>query len=189
MICTNRRAAWATFTGSVRRIAWAAFTLSVVAPLETRLAAQAPGSPAAWTAFTQLFDTAAARDSIVGAGIVVVRDGSVVEHHEFGYADRHDRVRATPQTIYHYGSITKTLTAIAIMQLRRPGRLTARRSRVTHYIPELRRVHDPYSGRWTASRSGCCCRTPRAFRIRRGRTSRASRGSRSSRPRGSSWWR
>ena len=49
----------------------------------------------------------------------------------------------TPETIYHYGSITKTLTAIAIMQLRDRGALSLG-DRVTGYIPELRRVHDRF---------------------------------------------
>lgn len=49
----------------------------------------------------------------------------------------------TERTIYHFGSITKTLTAIAVMQLRDRGRLTLE-DRVTSYIPELRRVHNAF---------------------------------------------
>ncbi len=118
---------------------------ALIAALVTpaQLAAQAADAPAGWGGFTQLFDTTARRDSIVGAGIVMVRDGRIVAHHEFGYADRATGVRATPQTIYHYGSITKTLTAIAIMQLRDRHELSLD-DRVTSYIPELRRVHDPF---------------------------------------------
>jgi CubicO group peptidase (beta-lactamase class C family) len=66
-----------------------------------------------------------------------------VAHHEHGLADRAQGVRITPQTIYHYGSITKTLTAIAIMQLRDRGRLSLD-DRITTYIPELRQVHNPF---------------------------------------------
>ena len=86
-------------------------------------AAAVPAQPAGWSSFTQSFDALAAADGIVGGAIVVVRDGRMVAHHEFGFADRDRGVRITPQTIYHYGSITKTLTAIAIMQLRDRGRL------------------------------------------------------------------
>lgn len=105
--------------------------------------AQSPAPPAGWTSFTQMFDTSARSDSIVGAGVVVVRDGRIVAHHEYGYADRAHGVRITPQTIYHYGSITKTLTAISIMQLRDRGRL-ALDDRITTWVPELRQVHDPF---------------------------------------------
>lgn len=106
-------------------------------------AAQSPNQAAQWVAFSKTFDAMCAGDRIVGAGVVHVRDGRIVAHHEYGYADRAADIRVTPQTIYHYGSITKTLTAIAIMQLRDRGRMTLD-DRITNYIPELRQVHDPY---------------------------------------------
>ncbi|HEY1588625.1 MAG TPA: serine hydrolase domain-containing protein [Rhodanobacter sp.] len=114
-------------------------------PLPLALAASPPAAvaPAQWRSFTQSFDSLAGADGIVGGAIVVVRDGRLVAHHEFGLADRDRGVPITPQTIYHYGSITKTLTAIAIMQLRGRGRLTLD-DRITGYVPELRRVHDPF---------------------------------------------
>jgi CubicO group peptidase (beta-lactamase class C family) len=105
--------------------------------------AQSAGRAARWSAFTQMFDTASDGDKIVGAGIMLVRDGHVVAHHEHGYADRAHGILATPQTIYHYGSITKTLTAIAIMQLRNRSQLSLDDS-ITSYIPELRQVHNPF---------------------------------------------
>src|ERR1700733_12650034 len=98
---------------------------------------------AQWSAFTQKFDSLADQEKIVGASIVLIRDGRIVSHHEHGLADRAQGVRVTPQTIYHYGSITKTLTAIAIMQLRDRGRLSLD-DRITTYIPELRQVHNPF---------------------------------------------
>jgi CubicO group peptidase (beta-lactamase class C family) len=107
------------------------------------VAAPSPADTARWAAFTQKFDALSDADQIVGAGIVWVRDGHMVAHHEHGYADRAHGVPITPQTIYHYGSITKTLTAIAIMQLRDRGRLSLD-DRITRYIPELRQVHDPF---------------------------------------------
>ena len=102
-----------------------------------------PSQAAQWAAFTQKFDALSDSDSIVGAGVMLVRDGRVIAHHEHGYADRDQRMLVTPQTIYHYGSITKTLTAIAIMQLRDRGRLSLD-DRITRYIPELRQVHDAF---------------------------------------------
>ena len=101
--------------------------------------------PRDWAAFTHSFDLTADQDSVVGAAVVFVRAGRVITHHERGLADR------TPgpvqpvdeRTIFHYGSITKTLTAVAIMQLRDRGRLSLD-DRVTNYLPELRQVHDPF---------------------------------------------
>jgi len=117
------------------------FAAAIVMP--PAVSAQPAAASAKWAAFTAAFDTIADGDSIVGAGIVLIRDGRIVAHHEHGYADRAHGVRVTPQTIYHYGSITKTLTAISIMELRDQGKLSLD-DRVTSYIPELRQVHDPY---------------------------------------------
>jgi CubicO group peptidase (beta-lactamase class C family) len=102
-----------------------------------------PAVPAQWSAYTASFDALAAADAIVGGGIVLMKDGRMVAHHEFGYADREHAVPISLQTIYHYGSITKTLTAIAIMQLRDRGKLNLDDS-ITRYVPELRQVHDPF---------------------------------------------
>ena len=100
-------------------------------------------APAGWPAFVRGFDAYATGDSVVGASVLVMRDGRVLAHHEFGYADRERRQRADAGTIYHWASITKTLTAVAVMQLRDRKLLTLD-DRVTRYIPELRLVHDPF---------------------------------------------
>ena len=102
-----------------------------------------PPVGAGWDQFTQMFDATVDGDHIVGAGVVLIRDGHIVAHHEHGFADRDRGVAITPQSIYHYGSITKTLTAIAIMQLRDRGRLTLD-DPITKYVPELRQVHNPF---------------------------------------------
>ena len=107
------------------------------------LGAQSTARLPDWDGFVRLFDASATRDSIVGASIVVTRGGRVVAHHEYGFADRARGRRVDERTIFHYGSITKTLTAIAIMQLRDRGGLTLN-DRVVQYIPELRAIHDPY---------------------------------------------
>ncbi len=101
------------------------------------------GPPLGWVPFTKAFDAFAGRDSIVGAAVILLRGGQVVAHHEFGDADRAAHQAINTRTLFHYGSITKTLTAIAIMQLRDRGRLRLD-DRVVTYVPELRLVHDPY---------------------------------------------
>ncbi|HET9165515.1 MAG TPA: serine hydrolase domain-containing protein, partial [Candidatus Angelobacter sp.] len=99
--------------------------------------------PTGWADFTKMFDTTMERDRVNGAAIVVLRDGNLISRHEYGFADRANNKRVTDRTIFHYGSITKTLTAVAVMQLRDRGRLSLD-DQVTRYIPELRMVHDPY---------------------------------------------
>ena len=108
-----------------------------------RLPAQRAIPSAQWTAFTRAFDAYADSDRVVGASVAVVRDGRAVAHHEYGMADRARGKPVTERTIFHYASITKTLTAIAIMQLRDRGLLSLD-DRITRYVPELYRVHDPF---------------------------------------------
>ena len=80
---------------------------------------------------------------IVGASLLVVKDGQVLTHETVGYQDLDARTPTAPTTIYHWASITKTFTGIAIMQLRDRGLLTLDTPAVT-YVPELRRVHNPF---------------------------------------------
>lgn len=107
------------------------------------LAAQEGAPPAGWTEFLRAFDAYAEAGAIVGAGAVAMQDGRVLARHEVGYADREARRRVDSNTIFHYGSITKTLTAIAVLQLRDRGLLSLD-DPVTRWVPELRSVSDPY---------------------------------------------
>ncbi len=108
------------------------------------LAAQRRGAPpASWDAFVRAFDGYAQGDSIVGASVLVLKDGRVLARHEYGFGDRALGQRTDSNTIYHWASITKTLTAIAVLQLRDRGRLSLD-DRVTQWIPELHQIHDPY---------------------------------------------
>src|SRR5262249_53880703 len=77
------------------------------------------------------------------AGVLVLQNGNLVSRHEYGFADQEKKKPVTEHTIFHYGSITKTLTAVSIMQLRDRGRLSLD-DHITQYIPELRMVHDQY---------------------------------------------
>ena len=114
--------------------------VAVLANLAGPAAAQRPGG---WDAFVRSVDAYAARDSIVGASVLIARQGRVAARHDFGWADRDARQRVDTRTIYHWGSITKTLTAVAVMQLRDRGRLSLD-DPVTRYVPELREVHNPW---------------------------------------------
>lgn len=102
-----------------------------------------PGAPAGWADFTRLLEERAPADQVVGAAAILMQEGEIVARHHYGLADRERGVPVTERTIFHYASITKVLTAIAIMQLRDRGRLTLE-DPVTRYLPELRRLHDPY---------------------------------------------
>jgi D-alanyl-D-alanine carboxypeptidase len=58
-----------------------------------------------------------------GLSVVVVRDGEVAYNNAFGFSDGPRKVKATPDTVYHWWSMTKIPTAIAILQLQEQGKL------------------------------------------------------------------
>src|SRR5262245_13203774 len=49
--------------------------------------------------------------------IAVVRGGKIIWEEGFGYADIEHKRKATPSTPYYTASITKTMTATALMKL------------------------------------------------------------------------
>ena len=102
--------------------------------------ASAQSAPALWPAFTSQLNAYVAADSIVGAAALIMKDGRVLVHHEVGFGDRALGQKVDTNTIFHWGSMTKTFTAIAVMQMVEAGRLTLD-DKVTKFIPELRRVH------------------------------------------------
>ena len=121
---------------AVRAVLLATFFVAV--PAATR--AQAPTN---WPAFTRAFQAYVDSDRVVGASVVFVRDGRVAARYDAGMQDRAAGVRVDSQTIYHWGSITKSLTAISIMQLRDRGKLSLD-DKIVKWVPELHAMHDPY---------------------------------------------
>jgi len=58
-----------------------------------------------------------------GLSMVIVKNDSIVYNKGFGWADSPRKIQATPQSVYHWWSITKIPTAIAILQLQEKGKL------------------------------------------------------------------
>jgi len=77
--------------------------------------------------------------------------GELVWERALGLADVEAGEEATPQTQYRIGSITKTFTAVGIMQLREAGELSLD-DPLTTYLPEG--AHAPTIGRVLAHSSG-----------------------------------
>jgi CubicO group peptidase (beta-lactamase class C family) len=100
-------------------------------------------APAAWAEFTKTFQAYADSDGVVGASVVLMNGGRVAGRYQTGFANRERRVAVDSQTIFHWGSITKSLTAIGIMQLRDRGKLSLD-DRIIRWVPELRSMHDPF---------------------------------------------
>ncbi len=101
-------------------------------------------APAGWSSFTKLFQSYVDSDRVVGASVVVLKAGRETGRYNTGFADKSASVRVDSETIFHWGSITKSLTAISIMQLRDRGKLSLD-DKIVRWVPELRAVHDPYN--------------------------------------------
>lgn len=114
--------------------------LAVVAGSTQIAAAQTtPG----WPDFVRAVDAYVQAEGMVGATAALVREGQVVARHHVGLADRATGRRVDDHTIFHWASITKTLGAVAVMQRHdRDG--VSLDAPIVRWVPELRRIHDPY---------------------------------------------
>lgn len=94
-------------------------------------------------AFHARFESTLTQHGVVGGGFAFVHGAGPETQYFFGEArnDIHQRVDAG--TAYNWASITKTMTAIAILQLRDRGRLSLDDA-VVGYVQELRQVHDEF---------------------------------------------
>ena len=82
---------------------------------------------------------------------VVFRGDELVWQEALGLADAEEGVDATPDTQYRIGSITKTFTAVGILQLRDAGEVSLD-DRLTEHVPEA--AHAPTLGRMLSHVSG-----------------------------------
>ena len=98
---------------------------------------------AAWPKIVAFYHDRLQQAGIVGSSLVVVKDGRVAARQFEGYQDLDARRPVDAETIYHWASITKTFTGIAIMQLR-DRHLLALDDPIVKYVPELRAVHNPF---------------------------------------------
>lgn len=73
-------------------------------------------------------------DRILGLAVGIVHNGKLVYQKGFGYADIESKVSITPKTCFRIASISKTFTAIAIMQLVEQGKINLD-DRIEKYLP------------------------------------------------------
>lgn len=94
-------------------------------------------------ALRQGFRSELEKAGVAGGSLVVVREGKLIAEEHYGLANIEKKQPANAATIYHWASNTKPFTGIAIMQLRDRGLLKLD-DPVTKYLPELRRIHNPF---------------------------------------------
>jgi D-alanyl-D-alanine carboxypeptidase len=73
---------------------------------------------------------------VIGMSVAALKGGEIIRTHGYGMADLESRAPASDSTRYHIGSITKPITAAAILRLADGGHLRLDDD-VTRYVPEL----------------------------------------------------
>jgi CubicO group peptidase (beta-lactamase class C family) len=117
--------------------------VSLATAITGALALQSAADTTGWTRVAAMYHQRLKDAGIVGSSLMFVRDGAVVHEAFEGFQDLDRKRPVDADTIYHWASITKTFTGVAIMQLRDRGRLSLDDPAVT-YVPELRQVHNRF---------------------------------------------
>lgn len=76
------------------------------------------------------------RHDVPGLGIALVDGDEIVWAEGFGYADKARKLKATPETLYRVGSLSKPITATAVMRLVERDQLDLDKP-IGDYIPEF----------------------------------------------------
>ena len=107
--------------------------------------------------------------ALPGASLAIAKDGRLVFAQGYGFADVANARPAEPDSLFRFGSIGKTITAIAVMKLVESGKLSLDDkafSILTNVVPHSGRQGDPrlalvtirnlltHSGGWDAAVSG-----------------------------------
>jgi CubicO group peptidase (beta-lactamase class C family) len=93
--------------------------------------------------FKLFYEQSMRNHGIVGSSFMLLQDGQVIAQEFFGLANQEQQLPVDEDTIYHWASITKTFTGIAVMQLRDRGLLKLD-DPIIKYLPELRAVHNSH---------------------------------------------
>ncbi|MFZ0630282.1 MAG: serine hydrolase domain-containing protein [Acidobacteriaceae bacterium] len=101
----------------------------------------APAASAQTNSLCPTFNKVLAQHGVVGGAIAIVHNAAQPQTCFYGHARKDTPIDAA--TSYNWASITKTMTAIAILQLRDRGRLSLD-DPAERYVPELRQVHDAF---------------------------------------------
>lgn len=115
-----------------------ALLLAVPISLAARAAgAQDTGAAPRWAAAVDsLVRAEMARAGVPGAQIAVVQGGRVIYSKGYGVADIESGRPVTERTLFHVGSVTKTVTATLLAQLAAEGKVDLH-APIARYVPEL----------------------------------------------------
>ncbi len=96
-----------------------------------------------WSSAAASHQSRAESEETVGSSLYILYDGDVVGASHYGFEDIESGRPVDKDTIYHWASITKTFTAVAVLQLVERGLVTLD-DPIVDYLPEVRQVHNPF---------------------------------------------
>src|SRR5689334_12844114 len=76
------------------------------------------------TSYDQVISNLMQKYDIPGGAVAVVHDGKLLYARGFGYADVENKTLVQPDALFRIASVSKSLTAVAIMKLVEDGKLT-----------------------------------------------------------------
>ena len=122
----------------VFKVKFAAFILlgSLNTPLFAQTQSNTPEKPD-FSKVRKLIQEQLATTSIPSISVAVVRRGEIIWEEGFGFADRENHIPATEHTMYYLASVSKTITATAIMVLSERKRIDLDRP-INDYIKPAR---------------------------------------------------
>jgi CubicO group peptidase (beta-lactamase class C family) len=91
----------------------------------------------------ELLRDAVSKHGIAGGTVLITKNGQVDLFLAEGYADRARDLKAGADSIWHWASVTKTFTSVAILRLASQQRLKLTEPLI-QYIPELAEVYNPF---------------------------------------------
>src|SRR5699024_9457992 len=60
---------------------------------------------------------------IAGASVAIVKEGQLIYAKGFGYADKDEEEKVTPNHLFRIASVSKLITAVAVMRLHEEGKV------------------------------------------------------------------
>jgi D-alanyl-D-alanine carboxypeptidase len=121
---------------------WVALVLASTSNVASALSAtSSPSGPAVALASADVATAALGRENIPGIQTAIIRGGQIVLDQGYGVRDIGASKPVESNTLFEIGSITKSFTSAAILQLKERGKLKLN-DRLGQYVPEYPRGKD-----------------------------------------------
>lgn len=99
------------------------FLISTAAAVATTSASGRAAEPASLASFDREMEAFIEARKIPGGSLAVVKDGRLVYARGYGWADRERQQRVEPTSLFRIASISKPITAVAVLKLVEQGKL------------------------------------------------------------------